>query len=97
MGGVRADLPNDHLLELTPPAAQAAGARAPAARRPRGAARHPFSIGDHKNDIPMLEVSAVPFAPANAIPAVHEFGAHIVSHCSDGAVADVVEYLDKIY
>ena len=50
-----------------------------------------------QNDIPMLEVSAVPFAPANAIPAVHEFGAHIVSHCSDGAVADVVEYLDKIY
>ena len=33
----------------------------------------------------------------DAIPAVHEFGAHIVSHCSDGAVADVVEYLDKIY
>ena len=29
--------------------------------------------------------------------AVHEFGARIVSHCSDGAVADVVEYLDKIY
>ena len=56
-----------------------------------------YCIGDHKNDIPMLEVSAVPFAPANAIPAVHEFGAHIVSHCSDGAVADVVEYLDKIY
>ena len=56
-----------------------------------------YAIGDSENDIPMLEVSAVPFAPANAIPAVHEFGAHIVSHCSDGAVADVVEYLDKIY
>ena len=56
-----------------------------------------MAFGDGENDIPMLEVSAVPFAPANAIPAVHEFGAHIVSHCSDGAVADVVEYLDKIY
>ena len=56
-----------------------------------------YCIGDHKNDLPMLAVSAVPFAPANAIPEVLASGARIVSHCSDGAVADVVEYLDKIY
>ena len=54
-------------------------------------------IGDHNNDIPMLEVSEIGFAPENAIPEVKEWGAHIVCHCKDGALADVVEILDKRY
>ena len=88
---------NDHLLELTAAGATKGGMILRLASLLGVARKDIYCIGDHKNDIPMLEVSAVPFAPANAIPAVHEFGAHIVSHCSDGAVADVVEYLDKIY
>ena len=88
---------NEHLLELTAAGATKGGMILRLASLLGVARKDIYCIGDHKNDIPMLEVSAVPFAPANAIPAVHEFGAHIVSHCSDGAVADVVEYLDKIY
>ena len=56
-----------------------------------------YCIGDHNNDIPMLEVSEIGFAPENAIPEVKEWGAHIVCHCKDGALADVVEILDKRY
>ena len=37
-----------------------------------------YCIGDHNNDIPMLEVSEIGFAPENAIPEVKEWGAHIV-------------------
>ena len=88
---------NEHLLELTAAGATKGGMILRLASLLGVARKDIYCIGDHKNDIPMLEVSAVPFAPANAIPAVHEFGAHIASHCSDGAVADVVEYLDKIY
>ena len=88
---------NEHLLELTAAGATKGGMILRLASLLGVACKDIYCIGDHKNDIPMLEVSAVPLAPANAIPAVHEFGAHIVSHCSDGAVADVVEYLDKIY
>ena len=88
---------NEHLLELTAAGATKGGMILQLASLLGVARKDIYCIGDHKNDIPMLEVSAMPFAPANAIPAVHEFGAHIVSHCSDGAVADVVEYLDKIY
>ena len=88
---------NEHLLELTAAGATKGGMILRLASLLGVARKDIYCIGDHKNDIPMLEVSAVPFAPANAIPAVHEFGARIVSHCSDGAVADVVEYLDKIY
>ena len=88
---------NEHLLELTAAGATKGGMILRLASLLGVARKDIYCIGDHKNDIPMLEVSAVPFAPANAIPAVHESGARIVSHCSDGAVADVVEYLDKIY
>lgn len=88
---------NEHLLELTASGATKGGMILRLASVLGVKRKDVYCIGDHLNDIPMLEVSAIPFAPSNAIPAVHEFGAHIVSHCSDGAVADVVEYLDKIY
>lgn len=57
-----------------------------------------YCIGDHGNDISMAEVSAVRFAPENAIPEMKALpDMHIVSHCSDGAVADMIEYLDEKY
>mgnify|MGYP004519035949 CR=1 FL=1 len=88
---------NEHLLELTAGGATKGGMILRLASVLGVKRKDIYCIGDHRNDIPMLEISTIPFAPSNAIPAVHEFGAHIVSHCSDGAVADVVEYLDKIY
>ena len=60
-------------------------------------ARAIYCIGDNQNDIPMLAVSAIPFAPANCADEVREWGARIVSHCDDDAVAEVVDILDKLY
>lgn len=57
-----------------------------------------YCIGDHGNDISMAEVSAVRFCPANAIAEMRGLpDMHVVSHCADGAIADVVEALDKRY
>ena len=56
-----------------------------------------YCIGDNQNDIPMLAVSAIPFAPANCAPEVRAWGARIVRHCDDDALADVVDILDGIY
>ncbi len=57
-----------------------------------------YCIGDHANDISMAEVSAIRFAPANAIAEMKALsGMRVVSHCGDGAVADVIEALDRIY
>ncbi len=56
-----------------------------------------YCIGDNQNDIPMLAVSAIPFAPANCAPEVREWGARIVAHCDDDPVAEVVDILDKRY
>lgn len=52
-------------------------------------------IGDHSNDLPMLQAADRAFAPANAIEAVRTApGVIVVCHCVDGAVADVVERLE---
>lgn len=56
-----------------------------------------YCVGDNQNDLSMLEISAVPFAPANCAQEVRDWGAVILCHCNDGVVADVVEELDKLY
>jgi Cof subfamily protein (haloacid dehalogenase superfamily) len=57
-----------------------------------------YCIGDHSNDVSMVEVSAIGFAPENAIDEMKAVpGVRVVSHCAEGAVADVVAALDEIY
>ena len=57
-----------------------------------------YCIGDHGNDVSMAEVSAIRFCPANSIAEMRELpDMHVVSHCADGAIADVIEALDRIY
>ena len=57
--------------------------------------RRLFCAGDHANDLPMLRAADRGFAPANAIPEVLCSGAERVCHCMDGALADIVELLDR--
>ena len=56
-----------------------------------------YCVGDEANDLPMLQWAAEGFAPANCIPAVRDSGATLVSHALDGALADVVELLERKY
>lgn len=58
---------------------------------------HVYCVGDNQNDIPMLECSAIPFAPANCAPEVRDWGARVLCHCDDGVIGDIVELLDKMY
>ena len=58
---------------------------------------HIYCIGDNQNDLSMLALSAIPFAPANCAPEVRDWGARIINHCDDHAVAQVIEILDGIY
>ena len=52
-------------------------------------------MGDNQNDIPMLELSAIPFAPANCAQEVKDWGAQILCHCDEGVIGDIVEHLDR--
>ena len=56
-----------------------------------------YCVGDHLNDIPMLDVAAIGFAPENSVPEVLSCGAQVVCHCRDGAIADIIDILDKRY
>jgi len=54
-----------------------------------------YCAGDHLNDIPMLAAADRGFCPANAVPEVLACGATVVCHCVDGAVADVIDILER--
>lgn len=54
-----------------------------------------YCVGDNQNDIPMLELSAIPFAPANCAQEVKDWGAQILCHCDEGVIGDIVEQLDR--
>ena len=58
---------------------------------------HIYCVGDNQNDIPMLEKSAIPFAPANCAQEVRDWGARVLCHCNDGVIGDIVEILDGLY
>lgn len=57
-----------------------------------------YCVGDDQNDLSMLEVSAIPFAPENATPEVKAFpGVQILPRCDSGAIAALIRRLDRIY
>ena len=55
-----------------------------------------FAIGDSYNDESMLQEAQISFAPANAEPEVLQNVNMTVSSNNDRAVADMIEYLEKI-
>ena len=80
---------SDHLMELTAKGADK-GAMARELKALTGCGTL-LCIGDHANDLPMLQAADRAFAPANAIEAVRTaHGVMTVCHCLEGAVADVV-------
>ena len=56
-----------------------------------------YCIGNGLNDLPMLEVSAIPYAPANCYKEVRDWGAEILTSCDESCIARLVEQLDTRY
>lgn len=84
---------SDHLLELTARGANK-GNMSLLLKDLCGCGKM-FCIGDHANDLSMLRAADRAFAPANAIEEVLTSGAAVVCHSLEGAVADVVEILER--
>ena len=60
--------------------------------------QHLYCIGDHTNDIPMLQAARIPFAPANAIETVRQLeGIRILPDCRENTIAAMISELEKIY
>ncbi len=89
---------SDHLLELTARNATKGSMVLRLAKRLGVKREDIYCIGDHSNDVSMAEVSAIRVCPANAIDEMKALpGMRVVSHCADGALADVIEILDEKY
>ena len=56
-----------------------------------------YCVGDNQNDIPMLAVSAIPFAPANCAQEVKDSGATVLRSCEEDCIAQIVDILDLRY
>ena len=54
-----------------------------------------YCVGNGINDIPMLEVSAIPFAPADSYQEVKDWGATLLPPCNESCVARLIEILEK--
>lgn len=58
---------------------------------------HIYCIGNGLNDIPMLEVSALSFAPANSYDKVRAAADIVLPSCDESCVARMIEVLEKRY
>ncbi len=96
-GQYEAIFSNYHLLEVTDHGATKGGAVLEVARRMGVEREHLYCVGDNQNDIPMLTVAREGFAPQSCAPEVKACGATLVGPCEEGAIADVIEILDKRY
>ena len=86
-----------NLLEMTVRGASKGGMVRRLAARLDIAMDHVYCVGDEANDLSMLAAAAEGFAPANCVPAVRDSGATIVADAREGALAEVVEILEKKY
>ena len=60
--------------------------------------QHVYTMGDHANDIPMLQFARLGFAPQNAIDSVKAVpGIRVLSNCWEDATAEMIAVLDELY
>ena len=86
------------LVELTIKGANKGGAAEKLAQLLHIRREHVYCVGDHANDVPMLQFAHLAFAPENAIEPVKKLpGIRILPHCSENAIAEMIRQLDEIY
>ncbi|MDO4811518.1 MAG: HAD-IIB family hydrolase [Eubacteriales bacterium] len=89
---------SNFLLEITARGANKGGMVRKLAELLHVEQRHVYCVGDHANDVPMLEFANVPFAPQNAIEVVHQVpGVHILPDCRENAIAAMIREIDSMY
>lgn len=85
------------LLEMTARGASKGGMLRKLAERLGVAPENVYAVGDEGNDLSMLELSAVGFAPANCAPTVRQSGARIVCDAHGDTLAEVIAALEGRY
>lgn len=96
-GRYEAIFSNHYYLELTDQGSNKGGMTVKLANMLGIAPEHIWCVGDNQNDIPMLALSQIPFAPANCADEVKGWGAKLLCPCGQGTVAQVVDELCRHY
>lgn len=86
-----------NLLELTAKGATKADAVRQLARLSGVAPERVYCAGDEENDLPMLEIAAEAFIPADCNPRLLGRGFTTVGPCTEHAVADIIAALEARY
>ncbi len=60
----------------------------------RGTPKTIYCIGDYENDIEMLCAADVAACPLNALDKVKAISDVVLSDCNEGAIADLIEYIE---
>ncbi len=82
---------NSSLLEITPRGVTKGASVQKVAQQLGIAPEHVYCVGDNQNDLSMLAVSAIPFAPENCAAEVRASNPVMVRACLDDAVAHVLD------
>lgn len=88
---------NFHMLELTAKGATKGGMVLELARRLGIGREHIYCAGDNQNDLSMLQIAQVGYAPANCSKEVRAWGPTLLPPCDEGAIAALIQDLDKRY
>ncbi len=88
---------NHYYLEVTDRGSNKGGMVVKLARRLDIAPEHIWCVGDNQNDIPLLELSRIPFAPSDCADEVKQWGATLLCPCGEGTIARVVDELCRHY
>lgn len=94
-GRYEAIFSNHYYLELTRAGSNKGGMTRRLAQMLAVAPENIYCIGDNQNDIPMLALSAIPFAPGNCAEEVWAWGARLLCPCEQGAVAQAIREIEK--
>lgn len=55
-----------------------------------------FTIGDHMNDIELIEAAGMSFCPQNAVDAIKAISDVVVADNNSHAIESMIEYLDRV-
>lgn len=89
---------NENLLELTAKGVHKGTGVLEAAKMLGVSPEHVYCVGDNDNDMPMLRVAKIGFAPAGSVVAARgEPGIRVVRGCDEGCVESVIEALEELY
>lgn len=88
---------NDNLLELTAKNVHKGTGVLEAANYLGVSLEHVYCVGDNHNDLPMLRVARVGFAPAGSVAAGELDGLRVTRDADHGCVENVIEILEDRY